>query len=66
MVVTDGKQPVMSYNATTFHDRDRKRQGVFAAARDITERKRAAEQLERYSGELERSNAEKLQAEAHR
>ena len=30
----------MSYNATTFHDRDRKLQGVFAAARDVTERKR--------------------------
>jgi hypothetical protein len=30
---------VVSYNATTFHDRDRKLQGVFAAARDVTERK---------------------------
>jgi PAS domain S-box-containing protein len=36
----DGKETVVSYNATTFHDRDRKLQGVFAAARDITERKR--------------------------
>ena len=36
----DGKQTVVSYNATTFHDRDRKLQGVFAAARDVTERKR--------------------------
>jgi PAS domain S-box-containing protein len=35
----DGKQTVVSYNATTFHDRDRKLQGVFAAARDVTERK---------------------------
>ena len=35
----DGKETVVSYNATTFHDRDRKLQGVFAAARDITERK---------------------------
>src|SRR5438034_37755 len=36
----DGKTTVVSYNATTFHDRDRKLQGVFAAARDVTERKR--------------------------
>jgi PAS domain S-box-containing protein len=34
----DGKETVVSYNATTFHDRDGKLQGVFAAARDITER----------------------------
>lgn len=33
----DGKQTVVSYNAPTFHDRDCKLQGVFAAARDITE-----------------------------
>src|SRR5476649_380991 len=36
----DGKQTVVSYNATTLHDRDRKLRGVFAAARDVTERKR--------------------------
>jgi PAS domain S-box-containing protein len=35
----DGKKTVVSFNATTFHDRDRKLQGVFAAARDVTERK---------------------------
>ena len=35
----DGKETVVSYNATTFYDRDRTLQGVFAAARDITERK---------------------------
>src|SRR6202158_381010 len=29
----DGKQTVVSYNATTFYDRDRRLQGVFAAAR---------------------------------
>ena len=34
----DGKETVVSYNATTFFDRDGKLQGVFAAARDITER----------------------------
>ena len=35
----DGKETVVSYNATTFYDRDRALQGVFAAARDITERR---------------------------
>ena len=35
----DGKETVVSYNATTFYDRDRRLQGVFAAARDVTERK---------------------------
>ena len=41
----DGKQTVVSYNATTFYDRDRKLQGVFAAARDVTERKRVEGEL---------------------
>jgi PAS domain S-box-containing protein len=35
----DGKRTVVSYNATTFYDRNRTLQGVFAAARDVTERK---------------------------
>src|ERR1700734_160327 len=35
----DGKETVVSYNATTFYDRDRTLQGVFGSARDITERK---------------------------
>src|SRR5258705_257700 len=35
----DGKQTVVSYNATTFYDRDRTLQGVLAVARDVTERK---------------------------
>src|SRR5579863_8513048 len=42
----DGKETVVSYNASTFHDRDRKLQGVFAAARDITERKRYEQSLQ--------------------
>ena len=41
----DGKQPVVSYNATTFYDRNRTLQGVFAAARDVTERKRVEAEL---------------------
>ena len=36
----NGQLTVVSYNATTFHDRDRLLQGVFAAARDVTELKR--------------------------
>src|SRR5688500_3565525 len=42
----DGKETVVSYNATTYHDRDRKLQGVFAAARDVTERKRYEQSLQ--------------------
>jgi len=41
----DGKQTVVSYNATTFYDRDRTLQGVFAAARDVTERKQVEAEL---------------------
>src|SRR6478609_2429758 len=42
----DGKQTVVSYNATTFYDRGRLLQGVFAAARDVTERKRVEAELQ--------------------
>ena len=41
----DGKETVVSFNATTFYDRDRKLQGVFAAARDVTEHKRFEQSL---------------------
>jgi PAS domain S-box-containing protein len=40
-----GHETLVSYNATAFFDRDRKLQGVFAAARDITEQKKLEEQL---------------------
>ena len=53
----DGKETVVSYNATTFHDRDRKLQGVFAAARDVTERKRIEHTLQENNVELERARA---------
>ena len=43
----------MSYNATTFHDRDRSLQGVFAAARDVTELKRFEQTLQQKNVELE-------------
>jgi PAS domain S-box-containing protein len=42
----DGKETVVSYNATTFYDQDRTLQGVFAAARDVTERKRFEQSLQ--------------------
>ena len=49
----DGTLTVVSYNATTFHDRDRKLQGVFAAARDVTELKRFEQTLQQKNAELE-------------
>jgi PAS domain S-box-containing protein len=55
----DGKKTVVSYNATTFYDRDRKLQGVFAAARDVTERKRFEQTLQEKNIELERANLAK-------
>jgi PAS domain S-box-containing protein len=48
-----GKETVVSYNATTFYDRDAKLQGVFAAARDVTERKRLDQVLQDKNVELE-------------
>jgi PAS domain S-box-containing protein len=49
----DGRLTVVSYNATTFHDRDRRLQGVFAAARDVTELKRFEHTLQQKNAELE-------------
>src|SRR4051794_32582023 len=49
----DGQLTVVSYNATTFHDRDRRLQGVFAAARDVTELKRIEHALQQKNAELE-------------
>ena len=53
----DGKTTVVSFNATTFYDRDRKLEGVFAAARDVTERKRLDHALEEQNVELKRARA---------
>jgi PAS domain S-box-containing protein len=55
----DGRETVVSYNATTFYDRDNKLQGVFAAARDVTERKRFEETLQEKNVELENANLAK-------
>ncbi len=48
----DGTLTVVSYNATTFHDRDRVLQGVFAAARDVTELKSVNAELDRRTREI--------------
>ncbi|SFV17455.1 PAS domain-containing sensor histidine kinase [Pseudoduganella namucuonensis] len=52
----NGVETVVSYNAATFHDRDRKLQGVFAAARDVTDRKRFEKALEDKNILLERAS----------
>src|SRR6185369_8655867 len=41
----NGKETVVSYNAVTFNDAAGNLQGVFAAARDITEQKQLEQQL---------------------
>ena len=55
----DGHETVVSYNATTFDDRDGKLQGVFAAARDVTERKLFELALQEKNLELENANLAK-------
>ncbi len=57
----DGKETVVSFNATTFYDRDRKLQGVFAAARDVTEHKRFEQSLQ----EANRMKSEFLASMSH-
>src|SRR6187455_154089 len=52
----NGEETVVSYNAATFHDRDRKLQGVFAAARDVTDRKRIDKALQEKNIELEHAS----------
>jgi PAS domain S-box-containing protein len=61
----DGKKTVVSYNATTFYDRNRKLQGVFASARDITERKQYEKSLGEATHAAEEANSAKTQFLAH-
>src|SRR5581483_2875041 len=53
----DGHTTVVSYNATTFYDRDRTLQGVFAAARAVTERRHIEQMLQEKNVELERAKS---------
>ena len=57
----NGQETVVSYNAATFHDRDRKLQGVVMAARDVTDRKRFERTLEEKN--LEQEHAGRMKAE---
>jgi PAS domain S-box-containing protein len=52
----DGTLTVVSFNASTFHDRDRRLQGVFASARDMTELKRFEQALQKTNVELEEAS----------
>jgi PAS domain S-box-containing protein len=54
-----GRETVVSYNATTFNDQSGKLQGVFAAARDVTERKRFEQTLQEKNVELENASLAK-------
>src|SRR5580693_9261150 len=53
----DGTLTVVSYNATTFYDRGRRLQGVFAAARDMTELKRFEQTLQQNEVQRQRDAA---------
>ncbi len=57
----DGKETVVSYNAATFYDRDRKLRGVVGVARDVTELKR----FERSLQEASRMKSEFLASMSH-
>jgi PAS domain S-box-containing protein len=52
----DGRLTVVSYNATTFYDRDRRLKGVFASARDMTELKAIERSLQQKNVELEEAS----------
>ena len=53
----DGRTTEVSYNASTFYNRNRVLLGVFAAARDVTERQLNQQALERTNIELERAKS---------
>ncbi|WP_233200929.1 response regulator [Cryobacterium sp. M15] len=57
----DGDETDVSYNAATFYDRDRVVQGVFASARDVTERKRFERALQKTNIELEHASRMKTE-----
>ncbi len=55
----DGEETVVSYNATTFYDRDRRLQGVVAVARDVTALKHFEEALQQKNVQLEEASSMK-------
>ncbi|MES2942828.1 MAG: PAS domain S-box protein [Pseudomonadota bacterium] len=55
----NGQETVVSYNAATFHNRDDQLQGVVAAARDVTERKRFERALQEKNVELQHASSMK-------
>ena len=57
----DGDETDVSYNAATFYDRDRVVQGVFASARDVTERKRLEGALRKTNIDLEHASRMKTE-----
>ncbi|WP_295990687.1 PAS domain S-box protein [Rugamonas sp.] len=52
----NGDETVVSYNAATFYNRERQLHGVFASARDVTERKRFERTLEENNVELQHAS----------
>jgi PAS domain S-box-containing protein len=54
---SEGMQTLVSYSASTFYDRDRQLLGVFAAARDITDKKLLDKILQDKNLELESATA---------
>ena len=55
----NGEETVVVYNAATLFDPDHKLQGIFAAVREITERKRFERQLQETNLELKRADQAK-------
>jgi len=55
----DGVKTVVSYNATIFNDQNGKLEGVFAAARDVTELKQFERTLQEKNAELEAASLSK-------
>ena len=58
---TSGRRINVLYNATVYRNEAGEVQGVFAAARDVTERKKAEEQLSLYREHLEELVAQRTQ-----
>lgn len=56
-IAKDGKKTEISYNASTIYDRERRLQGVFASARDVTEYKLFEQRLQKNNIELELAKA---------